>query len=58
MFLVIFDLIFGGDDTINGLGGSNADTYYVPAILTLAVVSATMQSLAMPADDRRASTGS
>ncbi len=46
MFLVIFDLVFGGNDTINGLG-VNVSTYYVPAILTLAVVSATFQNLAM-----------
>jgi ABC-2 type transport system permease protein len=46
MFLVIFDLVFGGDDRIQGLG-VDVSTYYVPAILTLAVISATFQNLAM-----------
>jgi len=46
MFLVIFDLVFGGDDRLQGLG-VDVSTYYVPAILTLAVVSATFQNLAM-----------
>jgi ABC-2 type transport system permease protein len=46
MFLVIFDLVFGGGDTIQGLG-VDVSTYYVPAIITLAVISATFQNLAM-----------
>jgi ABC-2 type transport system permease protein len=46
MFLVIFDLVFGSEDRIQGLG-VEVSTYYVPAILTLAVVSATFQNLAM-----------
>jgi ABC-2 type transport system permease protein len=46
MFLVIFDLVFGGDDPIEGLG-VDVSTYYVPAIITLAVISATFQNLAM-----------
>jgi ABC-2 type transport system permease protein len=46
MFLVIFDLVFGGDDHIQGLG-VDVSTYYVPAIITLAVISATFQNLAM-----------
>jgi ABC-2 type transport system permease protein len=46
MFLVIFDLVFGGNDRIHGLG-VDVSTYYVPAILTLAVISATFQNLAM-----------
>ncbi len=46
MFLLIFATIFG-NDTIEELGGIKATTYYVPAIVTLAVVSATMQSLAI-----------
>jgi ABC-2 type transport system permease protein len=46
MFLVIFDLVFGGSDHINGLG-VDVSTYYVPAIITLAVISATFQNLAM-----------
>jgi len=46
MFLLIFATIFG-NDTLEGLGGIETTTYYVPAIVTLAVVSATMQSLAI-----------
>ena len=46
MFLLIFELIFG-DDTLEQLGNLKTDIYYVPAILTLAVVSATMQSVAI-----------
>ena len=46
MFLLIFELIFG-DDTLEQLGNLKTDTYYVPAILTLAIVSATMQSVAI-----------
>ena len=43
---MIFATIFG-NDTIEELGGIKTTTYYVPAIITLAVVSATMQSLAI-----------
>ena len=46
IFLLIFATIFG-NDTIEELGGIKTTTYYVPAIITLAVVSATMQSLAI-----------
>jgi ABC-2 type transport system permease protein len=46
MFLVIFNLVFGHGDTIQGLGVS-VSTYYVPAIISLAVASATFQNLAM-----------
>jgi ABC-2 type transport system permease protein len=46
IFLLIFATIFG-NERIDELGGLTTTTYYVPAILTLAVVSATMQSLAM-----------
>src|SRR5918992_4588714 len=45
MFLFIFATIFG-NDTIEELGVKTT-TYYVPAIISLAVVSATMQSLAI-----------
>jgi ABC-2 type transport system permease protein len=45
MFLFIFEEIFG-DDTLEQLG-LRTTTYYVPAILTLAVVSATLQSVAI-----------
>jgi len=46
VFLFIFATIFG-NDRIEELGGVKTTTYYVPAIITLAVVSATMQSLAI-----------
>ena len=46
IFLLIFATIFG-NDRIDELGGVKTTTYYVPAIITLAVVSATMQSLAI-----------
>jgi len=44
MFLLIFATIFG-NDPIATLGNVPTSTYYVPAIVTLAVVSATMVSL-------------
>jgi ABC-2 type transport system permease protein len=46
LLLVIFSAIFG-DKTIGGSGGIKVTTYYVPAIITLSIVSATMQTLAM-----------
>jgi ABC-2 type transport system permease protein len=46
VFLFIFATIFGSDE-IEELGGIETTTYYVPAIITLAVVSATAQSLAI-----------
>jgi len=46
VFMLIFESIFG-DDTLDGLGGLRTSTYYIPAILTLAVVSATLQSVAI-----------
>jgi ABC-2 type transport system permease protein len=45
MFLILFEVIFG-DGSLQGLH-VDANVYYVPAILTLAVVSATFQTLAM-----------
>jgi ABC-2 type transport system permease protein len=50
MFPVILLLIFAtvfGDETVDVRGGVETTAYYVPAIITLAVISATMQSLAM-----------
>jgi ABC-2 type transport system permease protein len=50
MFPVVLMLIFAtvfGDKTVDVSGGVKATTYYVPAIMTLSVISATMQSLAM-----------
>ncbi len=46
IFLFIFAEIFGNDE-IEQLGGIKTTTYYVPAIITLGVVSATTQSLAI-----------
>jgi ABC-2 type transport system permease protein len=46
LILVIFNLLFSGQ-TVELRGGIETTTYYIPAILTLAVVSATMQNLAM-----------
>ena len=46
IFLLIFATIFG-NDRIEELGGVKTTTYYVPAIISLAVVSATFQSLAI-----------
>jgi ABC-2 type transport system permease protein len=45
IFLLIFATIFG-NDRIEELGGLRTTTYYIPAIVTLAVISATMVSLA------------
>jgi ABC-2 type transport system permease protein len=46
LLLLIFATVFGGQ-TVNVRGGVKTTTYYVPAIITLSVISATMQSLAM-----------
>jgi ABC-2 type transport system permease protein len=46
ILLLIFATVFG-DQTIDVAGGIEITTYYVPAIITLAVISATMQTLAM-----------
>jgi ABC-2 type transport system permease protein len=46
ILLLIFATIFG-DQTIDVRGGIETTAYYVPAIITLAVISATMQSLTM-----------
>jgi ABC-2 type transport system permease protein len=46
LLLIIFATIFG-DDPIDTLGGLPTDRYYVPAIVALAVISATFTSLAM-----------
>jgi ABC-2 type transport system permease protein len=46
IFLLIFATIFG-NDKLEDLNDLKTTTYYVPAILTLAVVSATLQSLAI-----------
>jgi ABC-2 type transport system permease protein len=45
IFLFIFATIFGNDEIEER--GVKTTTYYVPAIVTLAVISATMQSLAI-----------
>jgi ABC-2 type transport system permease protein len=46
VLLLIFATIFG-DQTVAVQGGIKTTTYYVPAIITLSVISSTMQSLAM-----------
>src|SRR4051795_11623984 len=46
VLLLIFATIFGSQ-TVNVRGGIETTAYYVPAIITLAVISATMQSLAL-----------
>jgi ABC-2 type transport system permease protein len=46
IFLFIFATIFG-NETIEERGGIKTTTYYVPAIISLAVISATTQSLAI-----------
>ena len=46
IFFFIFAVIFGGH-TVDVRGGIKTTTYYVPAIITLSIISATMQSLAM-----------
>jgi ABC-2 type transport system permease protein len=45
LLLLIFAVVFG-NDTLEGLGVKTT-TYYVPAIVTLAVISSTMQNLVM-----------
>ena len=52
LLLVIFGSIFGGQ-TVEIRGGHiDTDTYYVPAIITMSIISSTMQTLAMCAGDR------
>jgi ABC-2 type transport system permease protein len=46
VLLLIFATVFGGE-TVDVNGGIETTVYYVPAIITLAVISATMQTLAM-----------
>jgi ABC-2 type transport system permease protein len=46
LFLVIFAAIFGSQ-TVHVRGGISTTTYYVPAIITLSIISATLQTLAM-----------
>ncbi len=43
---LILALVFSGD-TVEVRGGVKATTYYVPAIMSLSIISSTMQSLAM-----------
>jgi ABC-2 type transport system permease protein len=54
IFLLIFATIFGNEE-IEELGGVKTTTYYVPAILTLAIVSATLVSLAINLTESRES---
>jgi ABC-2 type transport system permease protein len=43
---LILAVVFNGE-TVQVRGGIDATTYYVPAIMTLSIISATMQTLAM-----------
>jgi ABC-2 type transport system permease protein len=54
IFLFIFATIFG-NERIEELGGIKTTTYYVPAILTLAVISATFVSPAISITEDRES---
>jgi ABC-2 type transport system permease protein len=47
LLLVIFGTIFGSQNVEIRGGEIDTDTYYVPAIITLSIISSTMQSLAM-----------
>jgi ABC-2 type transport system permease protein len=47
LLLVIFGTIFGSDTVAVRGGHIDTDTYYVPAIISMAIISATMQTLAM-----------
>jgi ABC-2 type transport system permease protein len=47
ILLLIFATVFGDETVDVGDRGIETTTYYVPAIVTLSVISATMQSLAM-----------
>ncbi len=54
MFLFIFATIFG-NETIDARGGVKTTTYYVPAIIVLAVISATFVSPAISITQERES---
>jgi ABC-2 type transport system permease protein len=54
IFLFIFATIFGNEE-IEELGGVKTTTYYVPAILALAVISATFVSPAISLTENRES---
>ena len=47
LLLVIFGTIFGSQNVEIRGGEIDTDTYYVPAIISLSIISSTMQSLAM-----------
>jgi ABC-2 type transport system permease protein len=47
LLLVIFGTIFGSQNVAVRGGEIDTDTYYVPAIITMAIISSTMQTLAM-----------
>ncbi|CAN5250842.1 ABC transporter permease [soil metagenome] len=54
IFLFIFSSIFGSE-TISERGGITVSTYYVPGIMTLAIVSATLVSVAIALVESRES---
>jgi ABC-2 type transport system permease protein len=47
LLLIIFGTIFGSQNVEIRGGEIDTDTYYVPAIITMAIISSTMQTLAM-----------
>jgi ABC-2 type transport system permease protein len=47
VFLAIFSLLFSGDEVRVGASTISVETYYVPAITTLGVISATLVNLAI-----------
>ena len=57
MFLILLGVIVNGQ-TIHAQGGIDATTYFVPAVITLAVVSATMVRPGDEPDDPAAREGS
>ncbi|MGN6201900.1 MAG: ABC transporter permease, partial [Solirubrobacterales bacterium] len=46
ILFLILAVVFSGEN-VDVRGGIDATTYYVPAIMSLAIISATMQTLAM-----------
>ena len=52
IFLLLFTSIFG-NEVLEGRDGLRAATFYVPGILALAIISATMVNLAMTTVTRR-----
>src|SRR5207342_353360 len=47
VMLFVILAVITGDKTVHARGGVDATEYYVPAIIVLAVIASTMQTLAM-----------